>query len=158
MRSKKVRLPSGVFRRHRSTSRSLITAELKSYLTGSGNLHLARPIKSDRDCCHWHQWWNSRGDKAHANARRAKSRRRQQRRRGYISPYHESPVDLEKYDDDMDKLNADAACWVNGYDQCRASEPKKPKTTSKIRSRPLATGCAANFELFGDSITIAFRK
>ncbi|KAI0548428.1 hypothetical protein F4679DRAFT_585598 [Xylaria curta] len=112
--------------------------------------------RSDRDYCHWHQWWNSRGDEAHANARRAKSHRREQRRRGYISPYHESPVDLEKYDGDMDKLNADAACSVNGYDQCWASEPPRKKT--KLASRQLTSACAANFELFGNLRSLPFRN
>ncbi|TGJ85683.1 hypothetical protein E0Z10_g3065 [Xylaria hypoxylon] len=77
----------------------------------------------------------------------------------YISPYHESPIDLEKYDDEMnttettDKSNTKhvgAACWPGDYEWCEINKVKKKQyKNGRLPSRPLATGCAANFEIFG---------
>ncbi|KAJ8130676.1 hypothetical protein O1611_g2953 [Lasiodiplodia mahajangana] len=72
------------------------------------------------------------------------------KQRGYISPYHESPVDLDKYDEEMRAASDKAknACCVEGSDRAEGSKTKKRKT-DKLSSRPLATGSAANFKAFG---------
>lgn len=64
----------------------------------------------------------------------------------YISPYHDNPVDFEKYDDGMNTTET-----TDKSDGHRKSEVRvaKRKLCSKAPSRPLATGCAADFELFG---------
>ncbi|KAJ3566409.1 hypothetical protein NPX13_g7140 [Xylaria arbuscula] len=78
-----------------------------------------------------------------------------QRREGFqISPYHENPVDFDKYDDEInnaettDKSNASSGCQSKGRGKCEVST-KKTKIPSKVPSRPLTTGCAADFEIFG---------
>ncbi|KAI0109197.1 hypothetical protein GGR51DRAFT_558557 [Nemania sp. FL0031] len=79
-------------------------------------------------------------------------RNRLQQRRGYISPYHESPVDLDKYDAEMraasEKAKAQNTCCVEGNERAEGGKSKKRKT-GKLSTRPLATGCAANFKTFG---------
>ncbi|RWA05145.1 hypothetical protein EKO27_g9957 [Xylaria grammica] len=95
--------------------------------------------------------WCEDGPSAHC-----KPQPRRQRR--YISPYHESPVDLDKYDDEMntasttDKSNSKsvgAACRPDRYERCGIDKTEKRGKSGKPAFRPLATGCAANFEIFG---------
>ncbi|KAJ2992752.1 hypothetical protein NUW58_g2061 [Xylaria curta] len=116
--------------------------------------------KKNVDCCYWHRRWNAMRMKAFENAGRQDGRqdRRQSAnnrlRTRYISPYHENPVDFEKYDREMNKLNADRACCHEGRDddcdKCAVSKAKQRKTV-KPPPRPLATGCAADFQIFGKS-------
>ncbi|KAK5631549.1 hypothetical protein RRF57_007263 [Xylaria bambusicola] len=89
----------------------------------------------------------------------ASSKRRSQPRRQvyYISPYHDNPVDFEKYDEEVnttettDKSSTNSMgtrCW-SGDCEKREINVAKRKAHSKTLSRPLTTGCAADFELFG---------
>ncbi|KAI3338166.1 hypothetical protein F4824DRAFT_499497 [Ustulina deusta] len=120
----------------------------------------------DRDYCHWHQKWNEMRNRAYNSGQwdtrntSAQYRPLHRRQVWYISPYHESPIDLDKYDNEMkttettDKSNTKhtgARCWPDNDKQCETNMVKRMSKNSKAPSRPLSTGCAANFEIFGGS-------
>ncbi|KAJ8122145.1 hypothetical protein ONZ43_g1584 [Nemania bipapillata] len=77
-----------------------------------------------------------------------------QRRRWYLSPYHDSPVDLDKYEAEMsatNKSSANDACWADKPEKDeKAKAPKqKKKKNGKHASQAPSTGSAANFKPFG---------
>ncbi|KAI1115707.1 hypothetical protein F5Y14DRAFT_449818 [Nemania sp. NC0429] len=109
-----------------------------------------------RGYCHWHQRWAAmRDQRSHRSGRNHLSpHHRHKPCRRDISPYHEIPVDLDKYDEEMNttdksnKLNAkDESSTVSS--DCSGAKAAKKTKNNKSPPRPLATGCAANFEAFG---------
>jgi hypothetical protein len=78
---------------------------------------------------------------------------------GYNNPYHESPIDLTKYDDELnmtettDKSDGNCLWAATTHDRDVTKQQKDKKSKSKGDGKPpvrrLATGCAANFEIFG---------
>lgn len=85
-----------------------------------------------------------------AGSRHSSRNSRSNQRRHYISPYHESPVDLDKYDEEMnaaDKSNAKDEGWAVGRDR-REVKATKQRKNNKSAARPFTAGCAANFEIF----------
>ncbi|KAI0188420.1 hypothetical protein F4808DRAFT_466172 [Astrocystis sublimbata] len=80
------------------------------------------------------------------------------------SPYHESPIDLDKYDKEMGrKLQKDGTGSADddSHNNCSRDRGGKAvgsqcgkgnvKKAKPLHSRPLASGCAANFEIFGQA-------
>ncbi|KAI2641074.1 hypothetical protein GGS21DRAFT_487403 [Xylaria nigripes] len=104
------------------------------------------------DYCNWH-----RARKLETAGRRTYNQcvRWQPRRLGsYNDPYHESPIDFDKYDNEisaaksLDKLNATAPCCFGKGQVKRSQHTKKPV-------QQLATACAANYEIFGHDLSAA---
>lgn len=78
----------------------------------------------------------------------------------YISPYHECPIDLDKLEEETSK--AGKPDTAQGGATCRACErdrrngdgkEERHKTAKRPSGQRLASGSAANFEIFGNHLS-----